>query len=362
MKICLNRIGAWGDVLVVTPLIRYLKQQGNEMYVLTSEETGAQILQHNPYIDKIIPYPKDSIPMDLFGKFLKSTQEAYGCQRLIDMNESIECTLALNPQDPQYNYTKAERLAMCNKNYYDYAFEFAGENVTNSTGRGEVFFTQEEEEWAEDFLYTLKQKGRFLLLWGLSGSGRNKAYPAAEVVIKDLLDKYKDIVIITVGDDVCQILEPKLQSSRIAYLCGQTTYRQSMLLTKYVNLVVAPDTGLLHSAGCFTTPKVGLFGHSTKENVTKYFENDFSIEADCACAPCMRLIYNAAIQCPIDPRTRGCWCMTYGLKATRVYEHICGVIERSYYSDRRAEGDRKIIVPGGERVVGAKQDGLLIHS
>lgn len=361
MRILLNRIGAWGDVIIVTPLIRYLKQQGNEMYVLTSEDTGTKILENNPYVDKIIPYPKDSVPMEIFDKFLKTTQEAYSCQRLIDMNESIECTLALDRQDPQYNYLKKERIALCNQNYYDYAFKYAGENVTNSTGKGEVFFTPEEELWAEEFLHKLKNKGSYLVLWGLSGSGRNKAYPAAEIVIHDLLEKYKDMVILTVGDDVCKVLEPQMNTSRIAYLCGETTYRQSMILAKYVNLVICPDTGLLHSAGCFTTPKIGLFGHSTKENVTKYFDNDFSIEADCECAPCMRMVYNASIQCPIDPRTRGCWCMTQGLKATRVYEHICGVVDRSYYSDRRTEGDRKIIVPGGtDRVIAGRQGELIV--
>jgi ADP-heptose:LPS heptosyltransferase len=50
-----------------------------------------------------------------------------------------------------------------------------------------------------------------------------------------------------------------------------------MALTKFVDLVISPDTGVLHASGCYDTPKIGLLGHTTIENITKYFKNDYSI-------------------------------------------------------------------------------------
>jgi ADP-heptose:LPS heptosyltransferase len=95
-----------------------------------------------------------------------------------------------------------------------------------------------------------------------------------------------------------------------------------MALTKEVDLVVSPDTGILHASGQFDTPKIGLLGHTTIENITKYFKNDHSIEAECACAPCFRLIYDWERQCPIEPVTYAAWCMSVGIPPEKVFERI----------------------------------------
>lgn len=64
-----------------------------------------------------------------------------------------------------------------------------------------------------------------------------------------------------------------------------------MLMTKHVDLVIAPETGILNAAGCFDTPKIGLLTHSNKTNLTKYFKNDHSLQAHIDCSPCHRMIY-----------------------------------------------------------------------
>lgn len=314
---------------------------GNEIYLMTSAENGMDVFQNNIYVDKLIPYERDTVPIEKLGELLESTRQAYECDKVIDMCESLECKLALYPPDPRYMFPKYERKDLCNKNYYDYAFEFTGYPEVKGRGRGELFFTPEEKMEMDTFFNHFSKM--FIVLWGLAGSGRNKAYPAAQAVQLDLLNKYPDLLIITVGDYPCKLLEID-NHPRIIAKSGIWNKRQSMLACRYVNLVVSPDTGLLHSTGCFSTPKIGLLGHSTIENVTKYFENDYSIEAECDCAPCFRLIVNAVIQCPIDPYSSGCLCMTQGLPAKRVLEHIDSVINKYYY-DRKTDVERDIIRP-----------------
>lgn len=322
------RLGALGDCIILTPLIRYLRETLNEeVYLLTSEQ-GFDIFKNNPFINKTILYEKNSVPPQLWDKFKIALKNGYECNRVIDMCESIERVLALLPIDPEFNYTKKERELMCNKNYYDYTFQFAGYPAITGK-RGEMFFDEKEEEWARKFLANYKDK--YIVLWGLSGSGRNKSYPFVPYVISDLLKRYTRLMIITVGDEACKILECGMEHPQILKMSGLWNFRQSALLTKYVNLVISPDTGLLHAAGMFDTPKIGLLGHSTKENITKHFNNDYTIESQCDCAPCFKLIYNATIQCPIEPISSGCWCMTEGLPVERVYKHICGAIDKDYY-------------------------------
>lgn len=329
------RLGAYGDCIIITPLLKILAQNfNNEIYVLTSEQ-GMEILENNPHIDRLIYYPRNSIPNELFGEFLETTRKAYDCDRIIDLCESIEVALALRYEDPRYNYTKNERRVICDKNYYDYTLDFAGYSEPELKGQhGELFFTVDEERWAKEEAGRV-WGGKYGILWGLSGSGRNKAYPFVNYVWGSLITKYPNLVIMSVGDPVCEILECGTQHPALVGKSGKYTFRQSALLAKYADLVVSPDTGLLHVAGCYDTPKIGLLGHTTKNNITATFKNDHSIEAKCECAPCFRLIYNAGSQCPMDFVINAPWCMSKGLPAEMVYKHISDIIDKDYYGGKR---------------------------
>ena len=68
-----------------------------------------------------------------------------------------------------------------------------------------------------------------------------------------------------------------------------------MVMTKYADLVVGPETGILNAAGCFPTPKITLLSHSRHENLCKYWENDYCLAPEGAfCHPCHVLHYTHA--------------------------------------------------------------------
>ncbi len=328
MRYLITRYGAIGDSIIVSPLLKYLKEQGNEVYMHTSE-TGLQILENNPYIDKMIPYKSNSIPPDKLEDFWEGLRKAYECDTHINLCESIEVNLALHPSTPQYNLPKNERIKIYNRNYYDETFKLAG--FPDVKGKvGDLHFTKEEHESMSKIISEFKEERKVdkILLWALTGSGRNKTYPHFIQVVGQILKDFTNWGILTVGCNDCQLLEyPFEDITKVIRRSGKWSIRQSLLATKYVDLVVAPDTGVLHASGCFDTPKIGLFGHSTKENVTKYFKNDYSIESEgVSCSPCLRLIYEANVQCPTDPITTACLCMSDGLKPERVFDRIKEVI------------------------------------
>jgi len=324
-RIIVIRLGAYGDCLVVSPLLRFLKEKKNkEVFVLT-QDRGMEVFKNNPFIDKLIYHEPDSIPPEKLGEYFEALKSSYECDELLDLCESIECKLVLHPSQPQYNWTKEERFKLCNKNYYDFTFELAG--YPEEKGHlPEMYFTDEEEErnaeFRKDFL------GSFIILWCLSGSALHKSYPYTAYVMHQILKKYPDVVFITVGDEKCQILETELNNERIIHKSGKWSFRETALMCKYASLVVSPDTGVLHASGCFDTPKIGLLNHTTRENITKYFKNDFSIEAKVSCAPCFRLIYDAHLQCPIDPITDTCWCSAFGIDADLLVERIEEVYDK----------------------------------
>lgn len=339
-RILVVRLGAYGDMIIITPFLRFLASLGQELVVLTQDQGFNEILPGNPHVAQLVHHQRDSVPGALLHDYLVALQDKFECDELIDLCESIEVNIALDPTDPRYTWTKQERFALCNRNYYEETFLFGARQIKSQrlrravekaaggpseSLRGELFFTREEEDALQDF--RADGLGTYTILWGLSGSGRNKAYPWADPVMDKLLARHADIRIVTVGDKACQILEMGSDHPRLLRRSGVWSFRTSALVaTRYCDLVVSPDTGLLHAAGTSAVDKVGLLGHTTRENITKHFLNDYSLEANAECAPCMRLILNGSVQCPLEPTTGAVWCMGMGLDPERVFEVIDGRI------------------------------------
>lgn len=319
-KALVIRLGAYGDMVIITPVLKRLKELGYYV-ILNTNKRGKEVMQNNPNVDEFIEHKDPDDPDDLIAQWEK-LKEDIKPDFFVNFSESIECNVALHPLNPEYIYPKKERAARCDKNYYDVTEAWAGLEGCQKTP--EIYFTEEEVKKAESHL----DKEKFNILWILSGSGKQKVYPWAEYVIGEILKNHNDVRIITVGDLHCQLLET-LQDKDIVHLAGEISMRESCALTKVVDLVVGPDTGVLHASGCFSTPKIGLLGHTNINNITKYFENDYSLEAKVPCSPCFRLIYDHDIQCPVDVVTRAAWCMSHGIAPELVYSKVKEVYERS---------------------------------
>jgi hypothetical protein len=157
----------------------------------------------------------------------------------------------------------------------------------------EMYFSQSEESMAKDFRNYWDDK--FMVLWGLAGSAYHKAYPWAEYVAGTFAKRHEDVLMITVGDEPCKVLE--WHNARTINQSGNWTVRQSFIMTKYADLVVGSDTGLLNAASCYDTSKIIFMSTNSIENLTKYWKNVTPLFADdCECQPCHRLIYSNS--CP----------------------------------------------------------------
>lgn len=333
MKVLIWRTGAYGDMLVVTPLIRHFHNQGHKVFICCGKR-GEEVLKGNPHVEKIIPHD-ENVKNELLGEHIQYLKRKYYCDRVIDLNESIECALSQHPRSPNYKLPKAERIARFNRNFYEYCFEHANERpLLSSTSEEynrkfylpELFFDTFDLETARKHLKPMS----YNVLVGLSGSGNNKAWPWTMDLCNEIGKNYPDVHFITVGDVKCQLLEDieTPNCTNITKLSGNIPMRESMALTSMVDLVISPDTGLLHAAGCYDTPKIGLLGHNTIECITKHFSNDYSIEADeklAPCSPCLYMIYNMKMQCPLNPDTNSSVCMADGITLQMVYDRFVKV-------------------------------------
>ena len=318
---CVVRYGAFGDAVMVTPVLRKLKEDG---YHVTMNMTprAKSVLRNNPYIDKYLIQEDNEIHNEELGDYWKNLSENY--DKFINLSGSVEGGLLKVEGKPAFRWEHEVRHEKCNKNYYDEQFRVAG--FPEITGRnGELFFSSLEHKLAKAFIKKPRKAKQFVVMWSLAGSSFHKNYPYTQLVCDWLLREYNDIVVITVGDALSVMLE--WEHPRVKCRSDKWSIRQAMLMTKYVDLVVGSETGILNASGCYDTPKIVLLSHSSEENLTKYWKNCTNLHAsqdEVPCYPCHQLHYTLE-SCPLHEKLKTPLCMTQ-LK----YEVVKNEIERQY--------------------------------
>jgi ADP-heptose:LPS heptosyltransferase len=317
------RYGAFGDILIASPVFKALKRDGYHV-TLNCINRALPVVHNSPYIDEIILHEDNSVPPDKLEPYWKDI--AKGFDYTVNLSETLEGKFLFIPGRKEYDLPVEERRKLAGStNYYDFALEVAG-YPSKSKPLPELYPT--ELETAHCRLFRKKKEDKFIILWALSGSGMHKAYAYAEEVAISLLNKYDDIMTITVGDEFCRLLEwshPRQMSKS-----SEWDIRTVLLMTKHVDFVIGPETGVCNAAGCYSTPKLLMLTHSNKVNLTRYYRNDFSMQADLPCSPCHRLIYvDNYRDCPLMDLGEGaamCACCAAFNPA-----HIYNIIEAEYF-------------------------------
>lgn len=278
------RYGALGDAVMSTPVVRQLKKEGYYV-VYNCSDYSAQVLKENPNIDEFLLQAKDVIPNEELDEYWAEIGKDF--DKVINLSGTVEDGLLKVQGKTEFNWSHKKRRKECNKNYVDYTMAVAGYDLNGE--KTELFFTEQEENLAKVFLDN--HKDRFLIIWAMSGSSMHKVYPWSEYVAGEIWKNHgNEVCIVTVGDDAARILEWSMPHTLPR--CGIFTVRQSMLMTKYADLVIGPETGIMNAAGCYDTPKIVLLSHSSQENLTKYWQNVSALHPiNCPCHPCHKLIY-----------------------------------------------------------------------
>lgn len=304
------RYGAIGDVVQTVPVLKKLKEEGYHV-TLNGSEVARDVLKHCPYVDEIAVQIRDYVPNQgtvsgplaeywkelatKYDKFVNLTGASEESLLIPDsklMKIMVDIGSAhpeLDDQNKFYNAIRSVRQVVGEKNYYDNHLAMAG--YPDRGMNGELFFSEQEELMAQAFRD--KYAGRFIVMWVLSGSSYHKRYPYFQQCAQELVIRNPDILLVSVGDPECALIE-RAESNRYLPRSGRWVLRTSLVMTKYADLVIGPETGILNAAGCFDTPKITMLSHSSHENLCKYWKNDFCLAPDqkeAFCHPCHTLHY-----------------------------------------------------------------------
>jgi len=286
------RYGGMGDMITITPVLKKLHDEGYHVTVNTVPDHVCA-LDNNPNVDDVIIQEHDILPISYVGEYVEYLKTKY--DRVINLCGSIEDKFLKNPRRFNGLYEMFKNVGkekLDNVNYYDETLKASG--FTDTGLNGELYLSDAEKESWEYF--KKKNKDYFKILWCIKGSSSHKFCVDAEDIMVEMLSKHKDIKIYVVGGKETQAME--LKEERLINWVGKRDFRTSIIMTKYVDLVISPETGVLNAAGCFSTPKIGLLTHSCKNNLTKYFENDYSVQSKAECSPCHKLVHDIDF-CPL---------------------------------------------------------------
>jgi predicted SAM-dependent methyltransferase/ADP-heptose:LPS heptosyltransferase len=280
------RYGAIGDMIQMSSILPWLKEQGYWIDLYCQAGQGYETVKHDPHVDRFIIQGKDEVPNQFLKEFWDYTQKKY--TKWVNLCESVEGTLLASPGRASFEWPNQARASHMDRNYLEWTHSLAG---VPPPYRPKFHSTLDERAWAR------QQKQRFgdkNILWSLAGSSGHKVWPHVDTIIARVMLEMPDTHVVLVGDASCMILEQGWENEpRVHKQSGRWSIRESMAFAEVADLVIGTETGLLNAAGHMDTPKIITLSHSSGEMLTKHWKNVIALEqpvgVGCSKHPCRQL-------------------------------------------------------------------------
>lgn len=278
-RACIVRYGALGDMVLITPLIKKLHDDGYEV-TMNITPYAAPLLDNNPYVANIVLQEREAIPNQNLGPYWDEWRGEY--DKYINLSESIEGKLLKVEGRWDYFTTQDYRKTICGTaNYQDWTMELGG--YPGTSGRGELFFSAAERKEALKLRKELD--GKFVVGWSLKGSSHHKMYPLTEAVCKDWLAAHPDALVFLLGADESREFE--FDHPQVVKTCGLWNIRRTLAFIGLVaNAIVGPESFAVNVASCYDIPKITFLSHSNHTNLCRDWVGDYCLTPDTDIAPC----------------------------------------------------------------------------
>lgn len=301
-KFLIIRFSSIGDIVLTSPVVRCLKTQFPEAEVhFLTKKRNADLLQANPYIDKIQLFD-DSLSDTILG--LKAEKYDY----IIDLHHnlrSLYVKLRLNTKSYSFNKLNFRKIlltrfkvnVMPDGHIVDRNMEAVRHfNIVND-GRGLEYFIPEEDEFQISLLPESFRNGYVALV--LAGTYTTKRMPVMK--FKKLITE-SNIPFVLLGGKSERLLAASIlewNTGNVVDFTGKLRINQSASLVKNAKLVISNDTGLMHIAAAFHRKILSVWGNTTPElGMYPYLPGEGSEILEVkglSCRPCSKLGYP---ECP----------------------------------------------------------------
>ena len=308
-SILLVRFSSIGDIILTTPIVRAIRARhpGARISYVVREDL-ADLLRHNPRIDRLITWPHRG-PLGPLAALLK--QESW--THRLDLHGSLRSRhLRLLVGGEWHGYpkhrlrrslliaTKRARGGFLGPIVERYALAARDLDITLDDRPAEIFISVEAEQAAARFLaeHALGRTRRLVALIPGAAHFTKRWPPEHWRALVDRLAATTDIVILG-GDAERELGDSMVEvgGGAVANAAGRFTLLGSAALLRKAAAAVAGDTGLMHMANAVGTPVIALYGPGVEQfGFFPWQAAARVLERDLPCRPCSA---HGSARCPL---------------------------------------------------------------
>ncbi len=304
-KILVVRFSSIGDIVLTTPVLRCLKNNlpDAEVHFLTKTQY-LPLLKENPFIDRI--YTINDKVSEILPD-LKSEKYDF----IIDLHKNLRsCRVKFSLRSPHGTFNKLNKKKWLYTNFkinklpaqhiVDRYFEAAKELKIKNDGKGlDYVIPKSEIIDISDFFPKEFLNGYLAVVVG--SKQQTKQLPLEKMI--ELCSKTQDPIVL-LGDNSDFAKAEKISKAigeRVFNACGKFTINQSASIIQQSDVVITPDTGLMHIAAALRKKVISVWGNTVTDfGMYPYFpegHEDYNIVEvdDLPCRPCSKLGYK---ECP----------------------------------------------------------------
>ena len=279
-KILFFKLGALGDVLMSTPLIRQVrKNYPNAQIDFLIGQASSSVLKNNPYLNKILPFNQDIFIkkkiIQLFQLIKKTRKQKYDLIFVLDKHWSFNLTVFLFGIKKRIGFNrKNEGIFLTKKvnywkirheiNYYLDLGKIINLNIDYKNNKIDIFPSEKEKVKSKKIIKRNKLKEFYILI---NSGGNNPAVneqirQIPNSLFKKLVIKWSknNKVIFLAAQNEKNYYNDFILNKNCINLSGKTNVRESYELMKSAKLIITTDCGPMHMASAATNKIVSLFG------------------------------------------------------------------------------------------------------
>jgi len=298
IKILIIRFSSIGDIVLTTPVVRNLKQQGEdiEIHYLTKKEY-APLLNNNPYIDKLhlldnsISEIKKELKKEYFHyiidlhKNLRTKRIKFGLPAIVFEFDKINWAkwLIVN-----LKINKLPNIHIVDR-YMDTIKFFIDKNDNKGL---DYFIDEKDEVNVLSFPDNFSEK---YIAFAIGAQHFTKKLPKEKII--SICKKISQPIVL-LGDKNDEIIAEEIKKSvgdNIFNACGKYNLNQSASIVKQAKLLITHDTGLMHIAAALKKKIISVWGNTIPEfGMYPYFpdKNSEIVQVDnLKCRPCSKIGY-----------------------------------------------------------------------
>ncbi len=295
-KVLLIRFSSIGDIVLTSPVLRCMSEQMDvELHYLT-KKTYAPLLAHNPYLHRT--HLLDNSISDTI-KNLKAESFDF----VIDLHKNIrskKIVTALGRKTYSINKRSVDRWLLVHMKLD----RLQGNHIVDRYMSTVHALGVQTDNKGLDLFLPLKQSISYtipdrymILVVGTKHLTKNIPITLAREIISSL----SILVVLIGGQEHKEMAHAIADGTKAIDLVGQTSLLESAHLIKNSNLVISPDTGMMHIAAALKKPLIAIYGSTASSlGFTPYMprnEDRYAIieNSSLSCRPCTKMGRNS---CP----------------------------------------------------------------